>query len=565
MRHPIKENRPGRRLHRFHGGIHLPDNKAQSTARAVRAASLPGRLILPLQQHIGQIAEPLVAAGDPVLKGQMIARAQGYISAPVHAPSSGTVVEIADHPVPHPSGLNAPCIVIETDGEERWCELPAPISDPLSLDEAEMRARIRDSGIVGLGGAAFPTGVKINPGAGHEIHTLVINGAECEPYITCDDMLMRGQAQRIITGIAISRFLLGARQVLIAIEDNKPEAIVAMRAALDASGMDRAEVVVIPTLYPSGGERQLIQILTGQEVPSGGIPAQIGLVCQNVATAAAISDAVVDGRPLISRHITLTGSGIAEPVNLEALIGTPLNELVEQAGGYTGEAARLILGGPMMGFSLTHDRLPLTKASNCLLAASAEEAPPPRPASACIRCGRCADACPARLLPQQLYWYARSRDIEKTEAYHLFDCIECGCCSHVCPAQIPLVHYFRYAKSASSAQEQERRRAEHARRRHEARMTRLERLEAERKAKLQNRRAAVAKKKTRPKASGEASPDPKQAAIKAAMQRAAEKKARLAREGQAPKNTENLTEAQQRQIDRAEQRRAAPDHPPAED
>jgi len=561
MHYPTAQ-KSNRKLFQFHGGLHLPERKQQSTRQPVVAARLPKRLVIPLQQHIGERAEPLVSVGDHVLKGQMIAKAQGYISAPVHASSSGRVVEIAEHPALHPSGLSTPCIVIETDGLDEWCELPPAITDPMSLDISEIRERIRNSGIVGLGGAAFPTGVKINPGPEHDIHTLVINGAECEPYITCDDMLMREQARRITTGIAIIRFLLGADEVLIGIEDNKPEAIAAMSAAVEESGMDHAEVVTIPTLYPSGGEKQLIRILTGKEVPSGGIPAHIGMVCQNVATAAAVADAVLEGKPLISRYVTLTGEGIAEPKNMEVLMGTLVAELIEQAGGYTDKVSKLILGGPMMGFTLQHDNVPMTKGANCLLAASEAEAPTPPPATPCIRCGACAAVCPADLLPQQMYWYARAKDLEKTQEYNLFDCIECGCCSHVCPAHIPLVQYFRYAKSESWALEQERRKAERARRRHEARVARLARLDAERKAKLRKKKEAMARKPAPKGKSGEASgADPKKVAIEAAIKRAAEKKAQLAQQGVTPKNVSDLTAAQQRQIEQADARRAAAEQP----
>ena len=293
-------------LHRFHGGLHLPDNKHQSTSLPVEKASLPKRLLLPLQQHIGEPAEPLVAVGERVLKGQMIAAAQGLISAPVHASSSGTVVEIGDHPVAHPSGLSAPCIVIETDGRDEWCELPPPIVDVDAMNPDALRERIRNAGIVGMGGAAFPSSVKLNPGPSRHVHTLVINGAECEPFITCDDMLMRNRADRVLVGVAILRQLVAADRCLIGIEDNKPEAIAAMQQALLESGLDNTEVVTIPTRYPSGGEKQLIRILTGVEVPSGHIPAYIGVVCNNVGTAAAVADAVLDGKPLISRYLTLT-------------------------------------------------------------------------------------------------------------------------------------------------------------------------------------------------------------------------------------------------------------------
>ncbi|OOZ36628.1 electron transport complex subunit RsxC [Solemya velesiana gill symbiont] len=553
--HYPSTNRPARKLHRFHGGLHLPDNKAQSNGRPVEPAALPKQLTIPLQQHIGEVAHPLVSVGDRVLKGQMIARAQGYISAPVHASSSGTVIEIGEQPVPHPSGLSSPCIVIETDGLDEWVELPEPVVHFAQLDPSELRERIRNAGIVGMGGAAFPTSVKVTPGPETWIKTLVLNGAECEPFITCDDMLMREQADRVLAGVAILQHLLEPEQTLIGIEDNKPEAIAAMNAALETGGLSNTEVVPIPTLYPSGGEKQLIRILTGKEVPSHGIPAQIGIVCHNVGTAAAIADAVLENKPLISRYVTIAGEGIKEPRNLEVLIGTPASSLIGQAGGYTDAASKLILGGPMMGFTLHTDNVPITKAANCLLAASEAESPNPGPASPCIRCGQCAAACPARLLPQQMYWYAKAKDLEKAQEYNLFDCIECGCCSHVCPSHIPLVQYFRFAKMESWAREQEKRKSEHARKRHEARVARLERLEAERKARLSKKKAGLKKKTAAKKAGGEAK-DPKKAAIEAAMKRAAEKKAKLAEEGVAPKNVEELTEAQQKQIDQADKRRA---------
>ena len=418
-------------------------------------------------------------------------------------------------------------------------------------------ARIRDAGIVGLGGASFPTGVKLEPGAGQPVTTLIINGAECEPYITCDDMLMREQAPRVIAGVAILKWLSGARECLIGIEDNKPQAIAAMQQALEQHRIDGCEVVSIPTRYPSGGERQLIRVLTGKEVPSGQIPARIGILCNNVGTAAAVADAVLEGKPLISRYLTVTGEGCANPCNLEVLIGTPVGELIAQAGGYTDKASRLIMGGPMMGFTLEHDRVPAIKASNCLLVASTREAPDPGRASACIRCGQCALACPVSLLPQQMYWYARAKDLEKTQEYNLFDCIECGCCSHVCPAHIPLVQYFRYAKNESWDQERERKKSELARQRHEAKSARIERMEAEKKARMQKKKAALAKRPALKKGTSTQG-DPKKAAIEEAMKRAAEKKARLAEEGVAPKNTDNLNAAQQRQIDQADARRGEP-------
>ncbi len=544
-------DKPARKLWRFPGGLHLSDHKAESNGHPVITAALPQRLILPLQQHIGAIAQPIVQPGEHVLKGQMIAVAQGAVSAALHAPTSGTVVEIAPHPLPHPSALSGPCILIDSDGQDKWADLPPPLENFLELEPDALRERIRESGIVGMGGAAFPTSIKLHPRPEHPIHTLILNGAECEPYITCDDRLMRERANQVIAGMRILRHILGAQTCLIGIEDNKPEAITAMRGALAEARLENAEVVAVPTRYPTGGEKQLIWVLTGREVPSHGLPAHIGLVCHNVSTAAAVADAVLKGRPLISRIVTVTGQGVAGPCNLEALIGTPAAALIAQAGGYTDQVSRLIAGGPMMGITLPNDAVPITKATNCLLAASTAEAPDPGPALPCIRCGECARACPVSLLPQQLYWHSRARDLEKAQDYRLFDCIECGCCSHVCPSHIPLVQYYRYAKNESWAQEREQRKAELARQRHEARSARLQRLEQERQEQLQRKKEALAKKGSEP--------DPKKAAIEAAMRRVAAKKA-AQQEG--PKNIDHLTPDQQRQIEAAEARRRTPANQP---
>jgi electron transport complex protein RnfC len=416
--------------------------------------------------------------------------------------------------------------------------------------------------VVGMGGASFPTSVKLNPSKDHKIHTLVVNGAECEPYITCDDMVMRDRSGDILHGIRILLHLLGARQCLVGIEDNKPEAIEAMRLARAESDIkDKVEIVVIPTLYPSGGEKQLIKVLTGNEVPSHGIPAQIGIVCQNVGTVAAVADAVLLGRPLVERYVTVTGRGIARPANLQVRVGTPAAELIAQCGGLQGDLRKLVCGGPMMGFELDDQDVPITKAANCLLALTHAESPDPGPALACIRCGRCADACPANLLPQQLYWYARCKDLDRVQDYNLFDCIECGCCAHVCPSHIPLVQYYRYAKTESWAREQDKKKADHAKARHAAKLERQERQERERQAKLRAKKA-VTKAEPAPAAASAgdeaAAPvDAKQAAIEAARKRAAAKKAALAEKGVAPKNTEGLAPAQERQVAAAEARRRA--------
>lgn len=491
------ENNKVRKLWTVSGGIHIPDNKEQSLTRPVGKAKLPKRLVIPLQQHIGAPNEPMVSVGEHVLKGQMIGSSKGFIGAPVHASTSGKVIDIGNYPVPHPSALSGPCIVIEADGKDEWTDLPTPMEYYATWDKTEIRDRIRQAGVVGMGGAAFPTSVKLSPPEGQQdIKSLIINGAECEPYITSDDVLMQEQAERIINGAAIMNYLLDAKECLIAIEDNKPKAIAAMKQAVaNCKDLTNAHVVVIPTHYPSGGEKQLIYILTGKEVRQGGIPSQIGVVVQNVSTSAAVADAVLKGEPLISRLVTFTGEGISEPQNLEVLLGTPVAELIPQVGGYTAKANRLILGGPMMGISMRSDAIPIGKANNCILVPSVEEIPDTGSISSCIRCLRCVDACPMGLVPQNMYWHIRSDALEKAKHNNLFDCIECGCCSHVCPSRIPLVQYFRSAKAANLQLDREQQKKERARARTKARTERLEKLEAEKQAKLQAKKEAMQKKK----------------------------------------------------------------------
>lgn len=473
------------------GGIHPPEQKTLSNRTPIQPAPLPKRLILPLGQHIGAAAEPCVAVGEHVLKGQKIAEANGFVSAAVHAPTSGTVSFIGAQPYPHVSGMPAAAIVIDSDGLEQWTDLQ-PCPDYRHMEAAELLEKIRQAGINGLGGAGFPTAVKLTARPTQKIHTLIINGTECEPYITADDLLMRERAAELISGIDILVQLIQPDQVLIGIEDNKPEAIAAVRAALTERSYT---LKVFPTKYPSGGEKQLIQILTGVEVPSGGLPADIGMLCQNVGTCVAIHDAIVLGKPLISRITTLTGEALSRPGNVEALIGTPVGELLDFAGLDKAKLNRLVMGGPMMGFSLPDLSVPLIKTSNCLLASTGAELPAPPPAMPCIRCGECAEACPASLLPQQLHFFALGQQHEQLKAHNLFDCIECGACAYVCPSSIPLVQYYRAAKAEIRDLEQKQQKAEHSKQRFELRQERLrreeERKEAERLARAE--RAAKAK------------------------------------------------------------------------
>lgn len=482
-----------RLLFDFHGGIHPPQNKTLSNQRSIRPAPLPAQLILPLNMHLGAPAKPVVQIGDAVLKGQKIAEAQGAVSLPVHAPTSGKVVAIGPRPIQHPSGLDAPCIVIEPDGREQWCELH-PLPDwRTCCPPSALIPRLREAGIAGMGGAGFPTAVKLSPRAEHPIEQLIINAVECEPYITADDMLMRERADQIIAGVEILRHILNPKEVIVGIEDNKPEAIEAMRRAATGTGI---EIAVVPTKYPSGGEKQLIYMLTGKEVPSGGIPAQVGVVCHNTGTALAIHRAIVFGEPLISRVTTLTGKALREPGNMDVLLGTPVSALLDAAGADRSRIGRLVMGGPMMGFTLHSSAIPVVKTTNCILAATAEELPPPAPEQPCIRCGSCADVCPADLLPQQLFWYSKNQDLERAQQYNLMDCIECGACAYVCPSHIPLVQYYRFAKGEVRKEMAEQQKADRARQRFEARQDRLAKEQAEkearRKARLEGSKPAAA-------------------------------------------------------------------------
>lgn len=477
------------RLWRFNGGLKLDARTARPAAESLGVVPVPPRLVLPLSQHVGQPAEPVVATGERVLKGQPIARPSGYIGAKVHASSSGTVVAIGDHPVPHPSGLSAPCIVIETDGlDEAWLGYE-PIPDFAALNANDLRARVRAAGVVGLGGAAFPTAVKL--GAGSGLKLLILNAAECEPYICCDELLLRERSDEVLAGAQVLMKALDIDRCCVAIEDDKPLARRALEAAIAAVDETRVEVVSVPAIYPEGGERQLIKVLTGEEVPARGVPPDIGYLCQNVGTAAAVARAVLRGEPLLSRIVTVTGEGVLRPRNLEVRLGTPIAALVAACGGYTDDAAHLLMGGAMMGFPLADDTLPVVKGTNCIVVASHEEIRPREAALPCIRCGECAEACPAQLLPQQLYWHARAGELDRVEEYHLFDCIECGCCDVVCPSQLPLTQYFRYAKTELWARDRDRMRSDLARERFEARRDRLEAEQAARRRKLEEKTRAA--------------------------------------------------------------------------
>ncbi|MEP1896875.1 electron transport complex subunit RsxC [Alloalcanivorax venustensis] len=494
----------------FPGGVHPAEHKTVSNRAPIAPGPRPAQLVLPLNMHLGAPARPVVAVGDRVLKGEMLAEPAGAVSAALHAPTSGTVVALGPRPIQHPSGMDALCIVLEPDGEDRWAPR-RPVADHTRLGPGKLIALLRDAGVAGLGGAGFPTSVKVNLGDHQRVEQLIINAVECEPYITADDRLMRERADEIVLGIQILQYLLNPHDTLIGIEDNKPEAIAALRAACAGSDV---EIRVVPTKYPSGGEKQLIQLLTGKEVPSGRIPAQCGVVCQNVGTAWAVKRAVHDGEPLLSRITTVTGDAVARPGNYEVWLGTPVADLLHHAGVDKERLGRLVMGGPMMGFTLHDPSVPVVKTSNCVIAASAEELPEPPPEQACIRCGACAEVCPANLLPQQLYWYAKTDDFERAQHHNLMDCIECGACAYVCPSHIPLVQYYRYAKGEIRTQTAEQIKADRARERFEARQARLEREQAEKEARRRARLEANRKKQEAATDSRPGAGDEKLAALK---------------------------------------------------
>ena len=536
------------RLFNFRGGVKPDAHKNESANQPIQPAPMPERLIVPLRQSTRATARCIVSVGDHVLKGQRIGDPEGSLGTAVHAPTSGTVVEFGPHALAHPSGLNTRCVVIEPDGEDRWIDHPP--FDYVTATRAQTLAQLRDCGIVGLGGATFPSHVKLGRGTG--IDTLILNGAECEPWITCDDRLMRERAENILAGAAILLGLIGARRLVVGIEDNKPEALAAMKAASSTVECE-VSVVAIPSLYPAGGEKQLIRVLTGIEIPYGKLGAEFGVQCFNVGTAYAVFRALVHGEPLVSRVVTLTGN-VSRPGNFEVLIGTPISHLLSLCAPKP-DTDRTLMGGPMMGFALPRLDVPVVKGTNCIISASPALFPPPLPEQPCIRCGECARACPAELQPFELYWFSRAHNFGKAQEYNLFDCIECGCCSYVCPSHIPLVDYYRFAKSEIWSREREKSAADQARERFEYRNFRQEREKEEKAAKLAAKAAETRAKLAEKDAPAEAAAsteavDPKKALIAAALARAKAQK-----DAVQPQNTEALSPATAAEIAEIDARR----------
>jgi len=425
------------------GGVHPGYFKALARNKAIEDLPMPGMLRVSMSQHLGAPATPLVKKGDTVLRGQIIGEAAGFISAAVHAPTSGTVkgVETAATAL----GTQASTVNIEPDGEDRWLEGLSGRADWRSAASKDLLSAVADAGIAGMGGAGFPTHVKLSPPPAKPIDTVIINGAECEPYLTADHRLMLEHSKEIAEGALIIRKILGAAVLRVAIEDNKPEAIEAMEKALTDAEGDVA-ISVLATEYPQGAEKQQIYAISGREVPSGGLPMDVGCVVENVGTTMAVWDAVVNGRPLIERVTTVTGIPVAEPRNVRSRFGTSYADLLSFAGGMRSDAAKVISGGPMMGLAQAGLDVTTTKTTSGLLFLAPSQV---RSFSSmpCISCGRCVDACPMYLMPAELSQALEAEDYETAEECSVMDCIECGCCAFACPAHRPLVQHMKQGKA----------------------------------------------------------------------------------------------------------------------
>ncbi|MEZ8047256.1 electron transport complex subunit RsxC [Vibrio sp. 1F169] len=563
----------------FPGGVHPAENKKQSNTTDIVHARLPEEIVLPVKQHIGKPGNLLVAVGGTVLKGQQLTALETGFTLPVHAPTSGVITAIEPRTTAHPSGLSDVCVVIKPDGLDAWIE-KNPVEDFSTKTSDELLDVIRQAGISGMGGAGFPTAKKLQSGLGRT-DILIVNAAECEPYITSDDKLLQEHASEVLKGIEVVEHILQPKLTVIGIEDNKPDAI----KALEIAAKDKDIVIrVIPTKYPSGGEKQLIKILTNKEVPAGGIPADIGVLVQNVGSLYSIKRAVIDGEPVVNRVVTLTGKTFKQPRNVWALLGTPVHELLEEFGYKADKKLpRLILGGPMMGFTLPHANVPITKTSNCILAPTRREISPSTYEMECIRCSACAEACPASLLPQQLQWHAKANELDKCEELNIKDCIECGACAFVCPSEIPLVQYYRQAKAEIKTRKDEAAAAERAKIRFEEKNARMERGKAERENRFKkaadNRRkdmksadgddaiaAAIARVKAQ-KATADQAPNAEPAvkpAVAAAIAKAKAKQAAAQKADSAePDNSEmsKLREERKRQARERKAQQAATDAP----
>ena len=430
----------------FKGGIHPPHLKKATEKVQLKRANEPQTVVIPMQQHIGAPCEPIVKVGDKVKVGQKIGEAKAFVSTPIHASIAGTVKKVAVMDVPN--GAKATCIVIESDGSNEVHESVIPKGSIDSLTGKEIVGIIKEAGITGMGGAGFPTHVKLSPPPDKKLDTVILNGAECEPYLTADHRLMLEEPEKVVFGLKAIMKAVGVSVGIIGIENNKPDAIAIMEKAV--ANEPNINVATLITKYPQGGEKRLINAITGKEVPSGGLPMDVGVVVNNVGTAAAVATIIQTGMPVVERIVTITGSAISEPKNLIVKVGTSFAEVVEQCGGYKGKLGKLISGGPMMGFAQFTDEIPVIKGTSGILALDEKEARRPEPQS-CIRCGKCVEVCPVNLQPIFLSQLALKGMYDETERYHVLDCIECGSCSFVCPSKRPLVDSIRIAKREAIA------------------------------------------------------------------------------------------------------------------
>ncbi|GAC18451.1 electron transport complex subunit RsxC [Paraglaciecola arctica] len=500
----------------FPGGVFPAERKTLSNQTPIAKLPIPERLYVTVKQHIGVEGHLIVEVGQKVLKGQALTKSMNPFAVPVHASTSGEITAIHKHVSAHPSGLPELTVQITSDQDDKWTQL-SPMVDYQNQPKTKVLAAICDAGISGMGGAGFPTHIKSSPKK--DVDFLIINGIECEPYITSDDRLMREHSWQIRQGIDVLCHLLKPKHVLIGIENNKPEAIEAMQVACRENPNYR--VCTIPTKYPAGGEKQLIQVLTNREVPAQGLPVDVGVIMHNVGTCFAIADAIFAGKPLISRVVTVTGEAVEKPSNVWALIGSPIAHLLTHCEykQTLQKQSNIIMGGPMMGFNVSSDLVPVVKTTNCILAPTDNEMASNNE-QACIRCSACADACPASLLPQQLFWHAKAKELDKAQDYNLFDCIECGACAYVCPSEIPLVHYYRIAKAEIRVEQEDKQKSDKARDRFEKREARLI---AEQQARDEKHRLAAEARKQAMASNGNNSKDK----IAAALARAKAKKQAL--------------------------------------
>lgn len=440
------------RLKTFKGGVHPKDEKYRTNKVSVTPHIAQGEVMIPLRQHIGAPCKPIVEVGDRVLMGQKIGEQTSYVSAPVHASVSGTVTKIA--PYPHPGGGEEMCVFIENDGKDElspeinsWnLEMtPKKVKEYIEkLDPKGIVEKVKEAGITGMGGAAFPTHVKLNPPEGTDITTVVINGAECEPYLTADHREMLEQGQKVAVGALMIAKAVGAKEIIIAIENNKKDAICAMQQIV--SDYENMEVGVLKTKYPQGSEKQLIQAVTKKQVPSGGLPAAVGIIVNNIDTCIAVAEAVVRSMPLIERVVTVSGDAVKAPKNLRVRIGVPFSELFESAGGFVEEPKKVVMGGPMMGIAQTDIKAPVIKGTSGILAF---KEPPTfgKEEGACIKCSKCVQVCPMRLMPNFLSVFSVQKDVEKLKEYHILDCMECGSCAFICPQRRFMVQHIKAGKA----------------------------------------------------------------------------------------------------------------------